>query len=159
MPRVGVTGHASLSGPTARLVTEALRATLAFHPPEDLVGLTCLARGADQIFARVVLDLGGTVEVVLPAADYRARKVEPGNAAEFDALLARATAVHTLPLPESNREAYLAASEHVMAGADELVAVWDGTPPDGAGGTADVVHMARQRGLPVTVVWPAGSVR
>lgn len=31
-------------------------------------GVTCLARGADQIFARVVLDLGGTVEVVLPAA-------------------------------------------------------------------------------------------
>ncbi|MBB4909469.1 hypothetical protein [Actinophytocola algeriensis] len=64
-----------------------------------------------------------------------------------------------MPLPESNREAYLTASEHVMANADERVAVWDGSPPDGAGGTADVVHTARQRGIPVTVGWPAGSVR
>jgi hypothetical protein len=159
LPRIGVTGHSSLSDATARLVAEALRALLATHPADELVGLTCLARGADQIFARVVLELGGSVEVVLPAADYRERKVKPDNTAEFDALITRATSVHTMPLPESNREAYLAASEHVMANADEMVAVWDGSPPDGAGGTADVVHTARQRDIPVTVVWPAGSVR
>lgn len=159
MPRIGVTGHAALSGPTATRVADALRAVLSTRPVAGLVGVTCLARGADQIFARVVLELGGSVEVVLPAADYRERKVGPDNAAEFDALLARAAAVHTMPLPESNREAYLAASEHVMAHTHEMVAVWDGSPPDGAGGTADVVAMARERGVPVTVVWPEGAVR
>lgn len=159
MPRIGVTGHSALSEATGRLVAEALRAALAVHPPHELVGLTCLARGADQIFARVVLELGGSIEVVLPAADYRERKVKPGNAAEFDALIARAAAVHTMPLPVSNREAYLAASEHILAHADAMVAVWDGARPDGAGGTADVVLAARERGLPVTVVWPGGSTR
>jgi hypothetical protein len=159
LPRIGITGHASLSERTAECVADELRAILSAHAPDDVVGLTCLARGADQIFARVVVELGGSIEVVLPAADYRERKVTPDNAAEFDTLLAHASAVHTLPLPESNREAYLAASEHVLAEADEVVAVWDGGPPDGRGGTSDVVHAARERGIPVTVVWPDGATR
>lgn len=159
MPRIGIVGHSSLSESTARLVASALRVTLSVHPADELVGLTCLARGADQIFARVVLDLGGSVEVVLPAADYRERKVRPGNLSEFDALIARAAAVHTMPLPESTREAYLAANEHVMARADSIVAVWDGVSPDGPFGTGHVVNAARERGVPVTVVWPEGAVR
>ncbi len=159
MPRIGVTGHSALPEATALLVAEALRAALAVHSGGELVGVTCLARGADQIFARVVLELGGSVEVVLPAADYRERKVKPDNVAEFDALVARAAAVHTMPLPTANREAYLAASDHVMATVDRMVAVWDGKPPDGAGGTGDVVDAARERGLPVDVVWPAGATR
>lgn len=159
MPRIGITGHSSLSADTARRVGEALHSGLAAHPVEELVGVTCLARGADQIFARVVLELGGTVEVVLPAADYRERKVKPDNATEFDELISRAAVVHTMPIATANREAYLAASEHVMDTIDEMVAVWDGAPPDGAGGTGDVVHTARERGIPVTVVWPEGSSR
>lgn len=142
-----------------RLVADALRTTLSAHRGDELVGVTCLARGADQIFAAVVLELGGAVEVVLPAADYRERKVKPDNAAEFDRLIASAAAVHTMPLPTSNREACLAASEHVMANVTQLIAVWDGNPPDGAGGTGDVVRTARERGLPVTVIWPAGASR
>ena len=159
MPRIGITGHSSLSEPTIELVTDALRTTLAAFPASELVGLTCLAKGADQIFARVVLELGGAVEVVLPAADYRDRKVKPDNAVEFDDLISRAATVHTMPMPESNREAYLAASDHVMAHADEMIAVWDGAPPDGAGGTGDVVRLARERGVPVTIVWPDGASR
>jgi hypothetical protein len=36
-----------------------------------VTGLSCLD-GADQIFARAVTGLGGTFEVVVPAAEYRA---------------------------------------------------------------------------------------
>jgi hypothetical protein len=159
LPRIGITGHSSLSDNTARRVADELRALLAAYPPGELVGVTCLARGADQIFARVMLDLGGTVEVVLPAADYRERKVKPDNAADFDDLINRAKTVHTMPATTSNREAYQAAGEHVMNTVDEMVAVWDGTLPDGAGGTGDVVRTARARGIQVTVVWPEGATR
>ena len=38
-----------------------------------------------------------------------------------------------------------------------LVAVWDGQPARGLGGTADVV--ARQRGVPMEVIWPQGATR
>lgn len=157
MVRIGITGHSNLTDDTAELVAGELREILK-EQRGDLVGVTCLARGADQVFARVVLELGGTLEVVLPAADYRDRKVKPDNAAEFDSLIANAR-VHTMPFAESNRDAYMAASEHVLSIVDKMIAVWDGGPSGGHGGTADVVEAARSRGLDVTVVWPEHAAR
>lgn len=43
--------------------------------------------------------------------------------------------------------------------ADRLLAVWDGKPARGFGGTADVVAYARRVGVPVDVIWPEGAVR
>jgi hypothetical protein len=156
--RIGITGHSNLTPDTVPSVAEALREVLA-RAGQPLVGLTCLARGADQVFARVVLELGGEIEVVLPASDYRAQKVKPYNAAEFDDLLGKAHTVTTMPFDTSNRDAYMAASEAVLTGVDAMVAVWDGQPADGHGGTGDVVTAAKGRGLPVTVVWPVGAAR
>ena len=118
-----------------------------------------MAKGADQLFARAVLDLGGSLDVVLPAADYRERKVKPDNAAEFDALISKAANVHTMPFAMSNRDAYMSASEHVLSSVEAMIAVWDGQRSDGRGGTEDVVRAARDRGLPVAVVWPEGAER
>jgi hypothetical protein len=53
----------------------------------------------------------------------------------------------------------MAASERMLDLADQLVAVWDGLPARGYGGTADVVAAARRRGMPVVVVWPPGARR
>lgn len=70
MPRIAVSGHRDLPTGTVQLVDKALRAALS-ERPADVRGLTCLAAGADQIFARAVLDLGGDIEVVVPAEKYR----------------------------------------------------------------------------------------
>jgi hypothetical protein len=51
------------------------------------------------------------------------------------------------------------ASLRMLEQADELVTVWDGQPARGHGGTADVVAAARDRGIPVPVVWPEGVRR
>ncbi|MFO7193027.1 hypothetical protein [Thermocrispum sp.] len=51
-----ITGHSNLSAPTIPLVADEIRAELAQHDPATLVGVSCLARGADQVFARVVLE-------------------------------------------------------------------------------------------------------
>ncbi len=158
MPRIGITGHTNLSAATVPLVEAGIRAVLSAHSV-DLTGVTCLARGADQIFARVVLELGGAIEVVLPARDYRARKVSADNAADFDEMLAMAHAIRTMPFAHSDGNAYQAASEHMLSTVDSLIAVWDGRPAGGYGGTADVVAAARRSGIAVTVVWPPGSER
>jgi hypothetical protein len=156
--RIGITGHSNLTPDTMPLVAEALRDVLA-GAEQPVVGVACLARGADQLFARVVLELGGEIEVVLPASDYRERKVKPENAAEFGDLIGKAGTVTTMPFETSNRDAYMAASEAVLTAVDAIVAVWDGQPSDGHGGTGDVVAAARDRNLPVTVVWPTGAAR
>ena len=76
--RIGITGHSNLTPSTVVLVADALRGLLA-DAEQPVVGVTCLARGADQVFARVVLELGGEIEVVPPASDYRSRKVKPDS--------------------------------------------------------------------------------
>jgi hypothetical protein len=160
VPRIGITGHTNLTLTCLPLVTDVVRTALAEHSPGALSGVTCLAPGADQVFAKAVLDLGGTLHVVLPSADYREQPTTADDVDTFDALLDRAATVHTMPFPRSGPAAHMAASEHMLARIDRLIAVWDGQRRPGTyGGTADVVDAARHRGLPVTVLWPPGATR
>jgi len=160
VPHIGITGHSGLPPATAALVETALRVALSQAAKDQpLVGVTCLAEGADQIFARCVLDLGGQLQVILPAADYRERRVKPGNLAIFDELLARASEVRTMPCDRSGSQAYMAASKALIAASDWLLAVWDGQPSQGFDGTADVVAHACRQGIPVEVIWPEGATR
>ncbi|MGI9098165.1 MAG: hypothetical protein ACR2H2_06675 [Solirubrobacteraceae bacterium] len=159
MTRIGVTGHSNLSPESKELVFAGLRDALEPHAGDGLHGITCLAAGADQLFARAVLSLGGQYDVILPAPDYRDTVVKPGNLADFDALLAEASDVQFMPFETSGREAYMAASEALLTRSDRLLAVWDGKPSGGLGGTADVVAHARHVGVPVDVIWPAGARR
>ncbi|QFZ20209.1 hypothetical protein [Saccharothrix syringae] len=156
--RLAVTGHRGLPGPTERLVDAALRDLLAARADAHLVGLSCIADGADALFARAVLDAGGSLVVVVPAAKYRGAL--PGSHHPvYDDLLSRAAEVVALDHVEPDPAAYLDASLRMLDRADELVAVWDGRPARGHGGTADVVGEAGRRGMPVTVVWPDGATR
>jgi hypothetical protein len=102
--------------------------------------------------------LGGQLEVIVPAARYRDGLPESAHAT-YDALLSAASKVDHLDFTESTEEAHMAASRAMLNGADRLFAVWDGKPARGYGGTADVVAEARQRGIPVTVIWPDGASR
>lgn len=159
MARIGVTGHTRLCADTATLVYTALVADLSAYRGTRLRGVTCLAAGADQLFARAILACGGTYEVVVPATDYPDTIAVPADRRAFDELLARAAAVDWMPSPRSDRAAYRAASDELLRRVDALIAVWDGEPSRALGDTADVVAAARHRGLPVRIVWPAGARR
>lgn len=159
MPRIGVTGHVLLADGTAELIYACLAEELRPYAGSDLHGITCLADGSDQLFARAILAAGGTYEVVIPATDYRRHAVEEHNLAAFDELLDRASTVSYMPFQRSGREAYMAASEELLRRCDLLLAVWDGKPSISVGDTADVVRAARERGVPVTVLWPTGARR
>jgi hypothetical protein len=157
---LAVTGHMNLTDGSVALVQEALREVVAEHADGHLVGVSCIAIGADSLFAQAVLDAGGRLVAVVPSEDYREAKVKPLNLPLFDALVAAAAEVVVMPYENANRVAYEAANAELLARADRLVAVWDGAPPGGkGGGTADVVVLARAAGTPVDVVWPAGAQR
>jgi hypothetical protein len=51
------------------------------------------------------------------------------------------------------------AGEKVVDLSDTLLAVWDGLPAKGYGGTADVVTYARATAVPFSVIWPDGARR
>ena len=155
--RVGITGHTRFGAGTEALIATALRRLLADVTP--LVGVSCLAAGSDQLFAEAVLELGGRLEVVLPAADYRETKIDPVDRSRFDRLLGRASTVRVLDMPRAGSAAYRVANETMIAAVDRLVAVWDGDPDDRSGSTADTVLLAGRAGVPVTTVPPDGAVR
>ena len=67
MIRIGVTGHSNLCAESTQLVFSGLRAALEPHAGDGLRGVTCLAAGADQLFARAILSLDGQYDVILPA--------------------------------------------------------------------------------------------
>jgi hypothetical protein len=158
MTVVGISGHRVLPPRTERLVEAALRDVVAQHADDELVGVSALAEGADTLFADAVLDAGGSLVVVVPARGYRAA-LPAAHQPVFDALLARAARVIALDHEDPTDEAYMDGGLRVLDEADVLVAVWDGQPARGLGGTAQVVDAAAERHLPVTVIWPAGATR
>lgn len=154
---IGITGHRGFPPPTIRLVTQALRDALAEYG-DDLTGVTLLADGTDQLFARAVLDQGGSLEVIVPAAHYR-DGLPAESHAEYDYLIRRAIKVHRLDFTDSTPESHMAASELMTSMVSELFAVWDQQPARGYGGTADIVAHAREHDCPVRVIWPDGATR
>jgi hypothetical protein len=157
MTLIGITGHRSLPPHTVQLIDTALHDALAEYG-DSITGITLLADGADQLFARAVLDRGGQIEVIVPAARYRDNLPRESHP-EYDDLIDHAVKVHRLDFTESTAESHMAASELMILMVSELLAVWDGQPARGYGGTADVVAHARDHGRRVRAIWPAGAVR
>jgi hypothetical protein len=159
MTRIGVSGHMNLTAATESLVYRELYELLSVEPAAELVGISCLARGADQLFARAVVNVGGQLIVILPSANYRQQKVHPDNQATFDELIGKAVQIRTLPFTTANRAAYEAANNLLLDLAELLVAVWDGQPSADQGGTSTLVERASQLGKPVRVIWPERAER
>ena len=157
-PRVACTGHRAYDHDVETWLRRELRTLLGEHALRPLVGVTCLAEGADQLFAHTVLEVGGTLDVVVPAADFRDH-LPAGAKLEYDRLLARASSRYDLDEPSATPDAYVKGNLAMLDRAEALVAVWDGEPARGAGGTAEVVAAAQAQGKPVKVLWPEGARR
>jgi hypothetical protein len=157
MTRVGITGHRDLPEPTCRLVSAAIATQLELL--ESIEGISSLAEGADQIFAEQVVKAGGALTAVVPSAYYGRSFETVSGGANYRRLRAQAREVIELPFTVPSQDAYWAAGQRIVSLAEVLLAVWDGTPSRGIGGTADVVAFAGERGVPTTVLWPPGSRR
>jgi hypothetical protein len=156
--RLGISGHRGLPEDVEHPVRSALVAVVREYGGDDLVGVSCLADGPDAWFAQEILRNGGRIEAVIPADEYRDSLPESHHRL-YDELVRRSSQVHTTGLRQPNPEAYQAGSEIMMGLVDILVAVWDGRPARGYGGTADAVSYAHRTGLPVRVIWPQDATR
>lgn len=155
--KLGVTGHQSLPPAARQALQEAVQGILASSA--EVEACCSLAAGADQLVANLVLSGGGTLEAIIPSQDYSRSFDSQEDLTIFQRLIGRARDVTTLPFPEPTEEAFLAAGVVVVERSDHLMAVWDCEPARGLGGTADIVAYARQRRVPVQIVWPEGISR
>ena len=152
MTRVGVTGHQRFDAPDAwRWVANAMRGQLEIMAP-PITAVTSLAVGADQILARLVLEHGGKIYAVLPFADIE-RSFPPEHLPAYRELASQAT-VEVLSTPGTDEDAYLAAGQRVVDLSDVVLAVWNGKPAKGRGGTADIVAYAMCRRVPLIRIDP-----
>lgn len=160
--RIGITGHMDIGPETMRLVADALRMYLLELDEtrtRGMVGVSCLAPGADRIFADVLLDLGGRLEVIMPLGEYSDETAQFDDGPVLGELLRRAESVRAIESPQGRPQAYVATNEAILDSIDSLVAVWNGVTSEKPGGTAHMVRTARSRRIPVTVIWPEGAKR
>ena len=156
MTRIGVTGHHNLPYDAVDFVTQGIRDLLERHDRID--GYSSLAAGADQIFATEVLTAGGRLHVVIPSADYDTT-LDGEDLVLYNQLLASAFETTQLHFGAPGEDAYEAAGRWIATESELLIAVWDGQPARGRGGTADTVAYARALDREVNVIWPDGVTR
>jgi hypothetical protein len=116
-----------------------------------------LAEGADRLVAEVALEQGYSLYVPMPFVreeyekDFGPQAGEGSSRAAFSRLVNQAAA--TLELDggrgDDQDSSYEAVGRHVVRNADLLIAVWDGHPAKGRGGSGDIVRFAIRAGVPV----------
>lgn len=159
---IGFTGHRRLGDEA--LVKKRIEEALASLRKDDRVewlAVSSAAIGGDMIFAEQVLSLGMEWQALLPlpAKDFK----DDFAAKEWvavEALLAKASEIRVVAQEGNREEAYLDCGIETVNACDVLIAIWDGEPARGRGGTADVVTFARELKRPLIVIDPVkGAVR
>ncbi len=170
---VAVTGHCKIAGDCEiklqTAVDKELKELQKYYPASPIKLLTGLAIGADTLVANVALKLGIKLIAVLPMAveEYKNDFNHTDDLAELNRLLSvceeiivtsnikKADALADLNGLQSAREetivtsgearkkCYAAQGAFLVNHSQVLLALWDGRPAEGTGGTGHVVAMAR----------------
>jgi hypothetical protein len=151
---VGFSGHRELTDAAAAASAIAGALELLRHEaPGDWIGLSSVAKGGDQLFVEQVLKVGLSWHAILPLPLHEFRQdFSPEDWPAAERLLARADHLLVINQNGSREDAYLDCGMETVAAADVLIALWDGEPARGKGGTADVVDYARSIGKPMLVL-------
>jgi hypothetical protein len=151
---IGFSGHRQIANPTglAKAIAAALQ-SLRTHAKGEWLGLSSVAEGGDLLFVEQVRELGMSWHAILPLP--KAEFAKDFTSAEWDVverILTNAEHVRVITENGSREDAYLDCGMATVDGADVLLAVWDGEPARGKGGTGDVVSYARSLGKPLVLI-------
>ena len=146
--KVGITGHQRLDDPSTWSWVESTLNNELDALLTPVIAVSSLAIGADQLFASTVVHRGGKIHTVIPFQGYE-RTFVPRDLDSYRRILSKATVVEIMETEGTDEDKYLAAGKRIVELADLMIAVWDGKPAKGKGGTADVVAYAIQRGIRV----------
>lgn len=155
LDKILTTGYLDAFTPKAREKLATSKST-----PIHLTLISPLAEGADRLAAHAALRNGCILEALLPMPreEYKKDFDTLESQCEFNDLLAKAQRVSVVSCsvqpkdPDYRPKAYLAIGTETVNRCDILIALWDGKPSRGMGGTADVVAFALAQQKPVFIV-------
>lgn len=145
--KVGITGHQNLDDKVKAWVSHEFLELV--RNGRITYGLTSLAKGADQLFAQQLHEHEIPYTAVIPCSNYLETFKTPLEKDNYNNLLAVSNAQEVLAYAEPTKEAFFAAGKRVVILSELIVAVWNGLPAKGLGGTADVVTFSLQFGRDV----------
>lgn len=151
--RLGISGHQDLPNASVWAWVRQVLQTIVAEQVPPVEAVSSLARGADQLFAEIVLDVGGSIYAVIPFPGYE-RTLKGEHLDRYRDLAARAQKTEVRQPAEDDEASFWAAGQRVADLSTLLIAVWDGKPARGLGGTADVVRYALEHRRPVVHVNP-----
>ena len=151
---VGFTGHRQLKDTTgaARAIRETLHA-LQREGRGEWIAVSSIAAGSDLLFVREALHAKLAWHALLPLAPGEfQRDFQPEEWKTVQALLAEAEQVRVATESGTREDAYLDCGVETAHLCDVLIAVWDGEPARGKGGTAEIVAYARSIEKPLVLI-------
>jgi hypothetical protein len=134
--KVGISGHQSRPGIDWQWTASQVAEAFENWSVERI--LTSLAIGSDQVCAQQAFELDIAVTAVLPLSNYE-QFFKSGDLPQYRDLLGKCEIV-TLADIADTQEAFFNAGKYIVDQATFLIAIWDGKPAVGLGGTADVVQ-------------------
>ena len=153
---IGFTGHRNIADPAAvsRMIGAAIDQLEA--PGVSLLAVCSAARGGDTLFIEETIRRSIPFVIILPFSMERFRKDFEADAWErLQLLMRQALRVEHLDGQCGDDEAYMEAGVGTIDRANVVIAVWEGEPARGLGGTADVVAYARALRKPLLLINPA----
>jgi hypothetical protein len=143
--RLGIVGHRYIANTeTVAFVAESCLAILkrlqAEH--ENLTVISAIAEGADTIFAEKAVELNIPLEIVRPFEDYAIDFTTASAKQRYERLRSWAHSETILNYAGRSDAAYLAGMHWIVDNSSLLIAVWDGSPARGLGGTGDAIERA-----------------
>lgn len=137
---LGITGHQKLENFDKNWIIKEIRSFVLKHSIDK--GISCLAIGADQLFCEELINNKIDYDAIIPCENYLSTFKKKEDILKFTSLLDLSKNVLTLNFEEPSEEAFYAAGKKILEYSTTIIAIWDGKPAKGLGGTGDIVKAA-----------------
>jgi hypothetical protein len=157
---IGFTGHRSL--PDEAKSRESIRGFLREQKAKTsaiVYGVSSVAAGSDLLFAECCLELQIPLRILLPMAKEKFSKDFDSTAWQrAEAVMGRAVSVDVTGDREIRNEAYYECGIETVQQSQIMIALWDGEPSRGMGGTQEIKEFAEKMDKPVIWIHSATGV-
>jgi hypothetical protein len=150
---IGFTGHRNLPDEARcrKWISDFLQERKA-ATPGIVYGVSSAAAGGDLLFAESCLQLGLPLRILLPVPkdDFRS-DFEAATWARVERVLSQAVSVEVTGDDAPREERYYECGIETVQQSQLMIALWDGQPSRGMGGTEEIVSFVKKVGKPL--VW------